>query len=774
MTDSTPIGSLWSDVTPPDASNAANVGSLWSDVPEPPPQQQPENTPPTDQWTQRGIQSAHDLGSGYLGPVNAAAAQIGHTATFGMMDRLSALGNAGLQYLRGGSGPGYDDTMRMAEARYAELQSMYPASSIGGQLLGMMLPGKLMSDALAGAAGDAAVGTGLMPRAVRVGLAGIGNGILGAGQGASGYNLSNQERIDQAKSGGIWGAVLGAGTEGLLSGIGAWRARGNTPAPGVDPAARMTQAEQFGLTGKDSGLTKGQSTGNVGQQTFEQKALRGGLGQSAQATAANKATSQAGAIAAAHQSILGESSGYDPKEFGPIAKNAVTNYIETNKGLANQSYASAGAKDASIDSSSVPRLAARVANALEGVGINLSRFTTPSGAPDLNHPALSALPGTQQALNLINKLSSFGPDVPIGSPQSLNEIEPIRQAFNRIKPANAADAGHIAIIKGQFDEWLDDAVSKNLFLGDPTALADFKQGRAYASKYLAITNPSKYLGKVNPISALHDLIQDGIGTDQIATWMTNASSVDNAQYAATMAKGFRAILPGGTSAPEWRALEESVWDKQTGKAADALSQAMKDANPAAIRRTALAFQQSITHITDGPGRALGREVYTPDVLDKMRQFASTIGNLAPSAQSAKSPGFEILRNLADHATLGMVLGATEGAFESSDQSWPERAKTMGERAILGWAGAKALNKVVGRSFNYSVPKSTNVPIKGSLAPAGTAAPTSTRALPYIRQLAPYIAGQEGASWLQPNQKQKSEGGRATDAAASISRKMART
>jgi hypothetical protein len=118
--------------------------------------------------------------------------------------------------------------------------------------------------------------------------------------------------------------------------------------------------------------------------------------------------------------------------------------------------------------------------------------------------------------------------------------------------------------------------------------------------------------------------------------MTNAAGVDSAQYAATLAKNFRAILPGGSSSPEWQALGESVWDAQTKDAAQALRQATEDGNPNAIRRAALELQQKIAHLTDGPGRALGREVYTPQVLDQMRQFGKVVGYLAPSSGSLKS------------------------------------------------------------------------------------------------------------------------------------------
>jgi hypothetical protein len=170
----------------------------------------------------------------------------------------------------------------------------------------MMMPGKLVAGGLskaAGAVGAPTEGFELAPRAVRTGLAALGNGIIGAIDGATGYNLSNQERIDRAKWEGGLSAILGAGTEAVLGTIGAKFAKGNTPAKGVDTAARMAEAEPFGLAG-ESGLTRGQATGNVGQQTFEQKALRGGLGQNVQATVADRATNQGKAIANARQSIL--------------------------------------------------------------------------------------------------------------------------------------------------------------------------------------------------------------------------------------------------------------------------------------------------------------------------------------------------------------------------------------------------------------------------------------------------------------------------------------
>lgn len=595
------------------------------------------------------------------GAEEAFTSGVSQGAVGNLTERLDAATAAGANWLMGGNlKQSYADKLAENTAYVNALQRDYPMTTLGGQVLGLIGTANAIGGAWEGLSAPTSIGTPLLKR---MAISGGQSGILGAWQGfASGNGW--RDRIEQAKNMILPSFLLGAGGEAVLSGIGSAynKVFGTSRIPGADimadalkqaggdqekaqqiaqqmVAERAQQAEQFGLK-----LTAGQANLNPGQQAFEQGALRGEYGEPARDILELRQAQNESAIEEAKGAIIPKTSTIN--DLGDSVQKAINDRADFAKNMAQSYYKSADITGTKLTPDAIANLGRNLSSDLEANGVPLNQ-------------GLEGLPGSKQAMNLINKRLLEGEN-----PLSLSSIDDTRKLLMGLKASNPTDQHVLRIISRGFNNWFGDAATHDLFSGDPEGFEFLKQGRAAASDYLSLLDPHEALGQ---------LVKEGVGADQVSNWMTNATTVNQTNKAVQLAQAFKGYF--GENAPEWQALRESVWDKFS--AAD----------------TPGRLASSVNKLTDGVGAPLARELYSDPELDTMRMFAKSLRMTIPdpNAVNRSHTAYELFRRLGEAIPLPSVFGFGAGAAEgyAEDHDYV----TAVSHGLIGMLGGMALEKI---------------------------------------------------------------------------------
>lgn len=495
---------------------------------------------------------------------------------------------------------------------------------------------------VAGALPSAVAGGGLVNSGARLTTrlaqsAGIGAG-MGAAQGA-GEGEGIEGRITGARTGAGMGALFGGAGEAIATAGGALFRRvlggATAPAEGVDPAARVALAQEFGVP-----LTRGQATGNVGQQAYEEAARHASRGLPAQKLMERFDARQAQAIQEATEGVSRSLGGAPvaPGEAGEAVAQAVRGRAETLREGANQAYERAAAKEAFIASDEVSRLAQRVTQGLDEAGIVLDTYGN--------------YPGAQAAMNLLRRVSGFE-----GAPadgqvvaQSLKGIEQARKALIQVKPANAEDGRALGAIRESFDNWISDAMDQKLFSGDASALDDLLEARSLWSQYKGLTAAKK--GDAPKL--ISKIATEERTGDEVANWLLGSATAGQAGRSARTAIELRRIL--GKDSAEWQALKQAAWQKALNP--------NRGKGPQAV-------VSSIEKFISGEGAPLARALFDQNELAQMRKLANvikfTIAN--PKATNPSKTGYEMARLLGIGTGGAVATGGVGASWLTGDPKY---------------------------------------------------------------------------------------------------------
>lgn len=557
---------------------------------------------------ERGRSKALESG----GPFEAAITAISEGGVGNLPDYPVAIGSGivGAVTGKGFSGP-YSESLEEQRGISEGLAEKFPGTTLGGTVTGAVASG--IGPAMAVRAPT------MLGRILQSALAGGG---LGAFQGAA-SGEGAQDRLEKAAVGAGVGAGIGAAGETVISGIGKGVQRylgaATRPAPGVVPSERITAAEEFGIP-----LTRGQATGNVEQQAYEEAARNQARGRAAGHAVRGFDARQQEAIKSAQQEIgegLGGPAATVP-ETGEAVGAALKSRAASLRGQATSFYDSAAAKDASIASDEVTKLGQKVAAQLEAEGVRLDTYGN--------------YPGAQAAMNLLRRVSGFEGASSDGTvvAQSLQGLEQARKGLLKVKAANAEDARALKAIRQSFDDWISDAMDNSLFSGDPTALDDLKQARALWSQYKGLTTKGK--GDATPIIA--KIVNEERTGDEVANWLLGTAGAGQAGRSARVAVEVRNAI--GQTSPEWEALRQAAWTKMT--------------NPTRGDGGPQALSKSIMEFTSGQGAPLARVLFSSDELANMKKLANVIRMTVPDkrATNPSKTSYGIARLIGSGGAMG--------------------------------------------------------------------------------------------------------------------------
>lgn len=546
---------------------------------------------------------------------------------------------------------GYNRIRNRVNADYEAFKERHPYASIALEAAGS-IPGSVALPL-----GAAARGAGLLEKTARGAAAG---GLMGTAYGA-GHGENFEDRAYNAAATG----ALGFGVGGAFPNVGRMVGKGlkvvanrnrPAPAPGIDPAQRVADAETFGIP-----LTQGQRTGNL-VQTAEEEALRhASRGQGPANTMQEFARRQSDAAATARQGMQDQFAGTGAPintadEAGEAATGAIRGRAADLRKESQRQYAKAEAADPVIRADHVRQVKEDFVKRLVATNFPFD---------DKLHPTAF------KALQEIDRLAAI-PDVGGSSIQgmSLKGIETVRRRMLVTKGTNPDDMRAMKLVRDTFDEWLDDAVDRKLFDGDPTGLVALKEARASWSKYRALTNPKTGDDAGRIVSKM---VKNDVTGQEVGNWLFGSSIINPPATTVRVARRLKKEL--GTDNDAWSAIRQAAWIRMT-KGKDG-----QELGPQALA-------SAIHGFVDGRGKALARELFAPEELSLMRKFANVQRTLVPDprATNPSKSSYGLARALQPIVTglasaLGFQSGGVVGAIGAA-------AGVPAVRSIIGNAAAR--------------------------------------------------------------------------------------
>jgi hypothetical protein len=565
--------------------------------------------------------------------------------TFGLSKDAAALAKTGPREMASWfTGEPYDFSASYGRAREGE-RARLDAYSEANPIKGAAADATgILSGAALFKAPAAATITGRVMQAGREG--GTAGGLAGFGEAEGGLTDRALGAATGAAIGGTIGAVAAPSIEGIGRLGGRMFGRNAVPAPGVNPAARVSDAGQFGIP-----LTRGQATGNLSQQASEEAMRHAGRGEGAARVMQQFDDRQTAAIASAADNFQGQFAGNAPRiiagdsEVGGAVAGGVRTRANALKATGQKFYDEAQSLGARIGADAAEAAPQDIARRLAADNFRFNEGLHPTAF---------------QALAEIERFGSLGaratsPATIAGraaTPKAVDfgEAHDVMKAINQMKPRDGADAAALGMVKRAFAGWWDDAVDANLFAGSERALEAVKQGNRNWSQYLAIVRPKTGddAGRV-----VKKMVAADVTGQEVANWLYGASIVRPPGYSTRVASRLKRTF--GETSDEWSAVRQGAWLRIVGSSPE------KTRGPQAVAN-------DITEFISGRGAPLAATLYTQAERAKMLAFARVLRSTVPSPKatnpSKTSYGMaRMLRAVAYPiaATLGFSTSGLGGA-----------------------------------------------------------------------------------------------------------------
>jgi hypothetical protein len=396
-------------------------------------------------------------------------------------------------------------------------------------------------------------------------------------------------------------------------------------------------------------LTTGQRTGNPALLSREDAAFGGGLGTKAQEIAQAARARQTEELLTARGNI-GEMAGRGiaqlerPADAGGIVADAVrANAAAARQGF-KQGYDTAFSSAGSFKPEAFKGISGRIVE-------NLTTKPEPVIIDDVLTPAANrALAQLDKIQNL--KLGATGQpgaaDAVVGV--NLRGVDQARRqlvAFYKAAKTNPADARAVQGIIREFDDQIEQAVTKGLFEGDEKFLAALKEARGAYASYQKTFKPRGAGDDVGRI--LQTMVERDVTPEQVANYMFGSSKVGanstNVRVAARLKELF------GPESGGWAAIRQAAWQKLVTP---------PPGGPA------MGSQKAASRIADfieGEGRSFARTLFSPDEIAAMQRHANIERAIAakPGTTNPSNSGNRLAGLLKESmGTIGGMLGMSTG------------------------------------------------------------------------------------------------------------------
>lgn len=602
--------------------------------------------------------------------------------TLGFGDEIAA----GLQ-TGGGLWGDYGGALSQERANLGAVQQKYPWLSLGGEVAGgVATGGGLAKGGLSLAAHAAKSGKGWFTRLLGgMGDAGLQTAAYGFGKGEG-----LEDRTRRALDAIPLGMALGAGGEALAMGAGAafkrvFQGAGDV-AQGVNPAANVEDAAQFGIP-----LSRAQATRSIPQANIEnQLRSQGSMApfDQAQRQAVEQSVGNVQSrLAGSNPVIPGQSAAYE------ALPGALRGKRDALKAASQDAY------DASVNNADV---------LVSGDAVRvLPNFVRSKLAADqiLVDPMYHT--GAARALSFIDdyigRMPQVGGDVQ-GVQAQLRWVENLRSGLRKNFPPMGQDAPALKAISSAIDDWTDEVFEGGYVNASDDVLQELKTARAKWSEYRSMAEPKSKTsgGRLNPQyeaqRAIRNIMDKDMSPEEIGQYLFGSSVAAPKNTSFMTAQELRRHL--GPDSQEWNAIRQSFWLRATRAGDEVLS-------PVKIAK-------NLDGLLNGNGKGVAQTLFSEAERDLISKYAGVMRNLSPAREGFNNSNTanRLMPALARYGSA--IMGALSGGGGMAAGLDPLTAIGVGAVTSGALRGAGALAK----ASKVATATSTPAPVNPSGVGAG--------------------------------------------------------
>lgn len=561
--------------------------------------------------------------------------------TGGLADEAAAaIGSLG-GMLPGGHGKGYSQLLEEIQGQGEAEAAEFPKTHFAGQMAGGVSGGLAAArGGLSLAANAAQSGKGWLPRL----LGGAGDGAIWSGLYGFGSGDGLKDRLQQAAYNAPLGAVFGTAGEGLAVGAGAgWRALfggADDVARGVNPAANVDEAAQFGVD-----LSRGQATQSVRQAGIEDQ-LRNqgymeGFDRAQKRAVGESVEGMQSRLAGSNRPIPDQSTAWEAVQGG------VRNMRDSLKAAGKDAYrASVDNPDVLVSGEAVKVLPNFIRSSLDADQIVID--------PMYHVGASKAL---QFIDDYIGRMPQVGGDVK-GVQAQLKWIENLRSSIGKNFPPIGQDAPALGAIKRAVDDWTDQVFESGLVSASDDVLQELKTARAKWSEYKSLIEPkAKIGGRINPRyeaqARIRNLAEKDMSPAELGSYLFGSSVAAPKNMSFATAQELKRLL--GADSAEWSGVRQAVWLRATRAGDEAM-------NPAKIAK-------NLDGLLKGDGKGLAHVVFSTDERAAMESFGNVMRmlSLPKSGMNNSNTANRLIPQLQRWgSTVAGLLSGGAGAYHGLD------------------------------------------------------------------------------------------------------------
>jgi hypothetical protein len=367
-------------------------------------------------------------------------------------------------------------------------------------------------------------------------------------------------------------------------------------------------------------LTAGQSTGDFRQIAKEEAMRQGGRGGIAQKIVQKFDEGQKAAIGqkatTIGQEIAPASTTGTQSEAGGMLFETLRGKQKELKGAVAKSYDETDLRSLAIPTATTSTLTSKISDAIKQGDFILNEVNTPAAAN-----AYSSL------VNIIPKVDKANV-----TQINLKSLESTRRSLGQYykAAANDADRNAVSILTKQFDDWLDDTVTKGLASGDLDQLAKLKEARALSKDYFNKFKVDPRSADVDAQKVIEKIISKDLTPVETMNYLFGAAKLGDNQTAVRTAKKYKEIF--GEASPEFDEFRKAAYLRLVQDTQGNIKPASK-------------IIGEVDELILGRGSALAKEIFTPEQVKSLRDFRSAISKTVTPAEATNpsKTGYEIAR-----------------------------------------------------------------------------------------------------------------------------------
>ena len=435
---------------------------------------------------------------------------------------------------------------------------------------------------------------------------------------------------DQLKSAGI--DFDSFGEKGKQAIIDAYKNLGSGFAKEAEKVTAVAGSADTGIP-----LTLGQATGDVRQIAKEEAMRQGGRGGMAQKIMQGFEQKQKQAItseaADIGTKIAPTATTKTQQEAGGTMYEILRAKNKELKTGVKQAYDETDLRALNIPAESTADLTSKVSNAITQGDFILNKQLTPAAAQAYD-----------DLINVIPKVDKANV-----SQINLKALESTRRNLGSYYKAasNDADRNAVTMLTKQFDDWLDDTITKGLASGDSAQLDKLKEARAVAKDYYGKFRVDPKAPDVDAQKVIDKIVSKDLTPVETMNYLFGSAKLGENQTAVRVARRFKEIF--GENSSQMDEFRQAAYMRL-------VQDLQGNIKPSA------SIVREVDDLIMGKGSQLAKEIFTADQVGTLKEFRKALAKTVTPAEATNpsKTGYEIARlgeDVMKMLGLGMAAGS---------------------------------------------------------------------------------------------------------------------